>query len=141
MFRYLIASAALVGAMAATVSPAAAESHAASFLIKLTVPVICRVGFTGGGAGAGAGGAVDLGQVKEYCNDGAGYAVIVDYAPGTLRGAVLQLGDDHVTLDGSGEAVISQAPGPRIRSRELLATPGANGFDTDALSFQMRPTA
>ena len=66
--------------------------------------------------------------------------VIVD-APGTLRGAALQLGADRVVLDGSGEAVISQSPGARIRKRELLATPGAHGFDTPALSFQIHPIA
>jgi hypothetical protein len=95
----------------------------------------------GGGAADGTNGAVDLGKIGEFCNDGAGYKVEVDYAPGTLRGAVLQLGTDRIVLDGSGQAVISQSPGARIRTRELVATPGANGFDSPLLSFQIRPTA
>jgi hypothetical protein len=51
-----------------------------------------------------------------------------------------KLGTDRVVLDGSGEAVISQAAGPRIRQRELVATP-ARTASTPELSFQIRPTA
>jgi hypothetical protein len=46
-----------------------------------------------------------------------------------------------VVLDGSGEATISQSQEARIRQRELVATPGANGFDSPELSFQIHPSA
>ena len=130
---------------AASAAPAWATAQASatgSFQLRLVVPMLCRVSFTaGGGVAADAARAVDLGKLGEFCNDGAGYSVVVNYAPGTLRGAVLQLGTDRVVLDGSGQAVISQSTEARIRTRELVATPGANGFDSPELSFQIRPTA
>jgi len=145
MRRRASACAAIAAILAASAAPAwatATGSATGSFELRVRVPMLCRVSYTAGGAAAdGANGAVDLGQIGEFCNDGAGYSVVVDYAPGTLRGAVLQLGTDRVVLDGSGKAVISQSPGARIRSRELIATPGANGFDSPALSFQIQPTA
>lgn len=128
-------------AVVVTSCPAPAGADTPTYNISLTVPVLCRISYSGSGAGGSVGDAVDLGELKEFCNAGSGYSVIVDYSPGTLRGAVLQLGDDRVVLDGSGEAVISAAPGPRIRARRLLATPGANGFDTQQLSFEMRTGA
>jgi hypothetical protein len=143
--RRVTAGAAIAAILTASAAPAwatATGSATGSFELRVRVPVLCRVSYTaGGGTVGGANGAVDLGQIGEFCNDGAGYSVVVDYAPGTLRGAVLQLGTDRVVLDGSGKAVISQSPGARIRTRELVATPGANGFDSPALSFQIQPTA
>ena len=145
--RKLMTAAAVATVFAANAAPAAAAAMGGSFVLRLTVPVACRVSYTAGGAAAvgvtgGAAndqaGAFDLGQIGEYCNDGAGYSVVVDYAPGTLKGAVLQLGSDRVVLDGSGEATISQSQEARIRQRELLATPGANGFDSPELSFQIK---
>jgi hypothetical protein len=136
----------LFTASAAPASAAAVASAApapATFLLELTVPVLCNVSYTADAAttAGDANGAFDLGKIGEYCNAGAGYTGVVDYAPGTLKGAVLQLGTDRVVLDGSGEAVIAQAAGPRIRQRELVATPGANGFDSPELSFQIHPTS
>ncbi len=143
--RKAISGAAIAAVFAASAAPAWATATGAAtggFQLKLTIPMLCRVSYTAGAAaGDVADGAVDLGKIGEFCNDGAGYSVVVAYAPGTLRGAVLQLGDDHVVLDGSGQAVISHSPGARIRTRELIATPGANGFDSPDLSFQIQPTA
>ena len=149
--RKLASGAAVALVLAANAAPAsAAAMGSGSFILRLTVPVSCRVSYTAGGAaavsstgGAAAdepGGAVDLGQIGEYCNDGSGYSVVVDYSPGTLKGAVLQLGGDRVVLDGSGEATISQSQEARIRQRELVAIPGANGFDSPELQFNIKPT-
>jgi hypothetical protein len=127
---------ALVLAGVGAVSAAVPASAGAGSL--LTVPVLCKVSYSAVGAGGKVGEAVTLGQLKEYCNAGSGYRVVVNYPAGSMRGAMLQLGDDRVTLDGSGEAVLSSASGPRIRTRNLIASPGANGFDTAALSFELR---
>lgn len=144
-FRKAIFGCAIAAIFAASAAPAGATatgSATSAFQLRVAVPTLCRVSFTaGGGVADGSNGAVDLGKLGEACNDGAGYSVVVAYAPGTLRGAVLQLGTDRVVLDGSGQAVISHSPGARIRTRELVATPGANGFDAPALSFQIQPTA
>jgi hypothetical protein len=141
MSRKLTAVLAFAVAVAATASPALAETGTGTLTLSLTVPVLCRVSYSSAGAGESVGEAVNLGQLKEFCNAGSGYNVVVDYSPGSLRGAVLQLGDDRVVLDGSGEAVLSYAAGPRIRTRQLLAIPGENGFDTSALTFQLRTAA
>lgn len=149
--RKLASAAAIALVFAANAAPAsAAATGVGSYTLRLIVPVSCRVsytaggaaavGSTGGAAGVDTSGPVDLGQIGEYCNDGSGYAVVVDYAPGTLKGAVLQLGSDRVVLDGSGEATISQSQEARIRQRELVATPGANGFDSPDLQFNIKPT-
>ena len=140
MSRYLFPALAFAAALAACAAPASADTGTASYTISLSVPTLCRISYSGSGAGGSVGEAVNLGQLREYCNAGSGYNVVVDYSPGSLRGTVLQLGDDRVVLDGSGQAVLSYAPGPRIRTRQLLATPGENGFDTTQLSFEMHAT-
>jgi hypothetical protein len=138
MSRFKRTALAVAGLGAALAALPASAGATGSLAISLTVPVLCKVSYSTTGAGGKAGEAVMLGQLKEYCNAGSGYRVVVDYPAGSMRGAVLQLGDDRVTLDGSGEAVLSSASGPRIRTRNLMASPGANGFDTAALSFELR---
>jgi hypothetical protein len=142
--RKMISATAIAALFAATAAPAwatATSGSAGTYVLKLAVPMLCDVRFTAGGSAAGTGGSFDLGKLGEFCNDGQGYSVVVNYAPGTLRGAVLQLGTDRVVLDGSGQAVVSQSNEARFRTRELVATPGANGFDSPELSFRIQPTA
>lgn len=113
----------------------AATSARGSYSLQLFVQQTCVIQHRPGLIELGAG-AYALGALKEYCNAPGGYDVVINYSPGTMQGAVIRLGADSVTLNGSGSAVISHAPGPRIQDRELVATPGANGFDTAVLSFQ-----
>jgi len=131
-----IVSAALVSATlcAGPVAHAAATSRG-SYALSLFIPEVCRVQHQPSLTEIG-GGAYNLGGLKEYCNLPQGYALIVTYSPGTMRGAMLSLGGDIVVLNGSGTAIISKASGPRMMTRDLIATPGANGFDTDTLNFQ-----
>ena len=118
-------------------STAVARSQAmGSYAVRLTVPVVCTVSHRAAPA-IPAGEGYALGDIREYCNAPGGYAVTVDYAPGSLRGAVIEVGDDRVMLDGSGSTTISRAPGPRIRDRALVAIPGPAGFDTDRLDFRI----
>lgn len=117
-------------------SAASAESIATStFTVRLTVPVMCTVNHQSAISAAGAG--YRLGELREFCNAPAGYALVVNYAPGSMKGAVVAVGEERVVLDGSGRAVVSQATGPRIRAREVFAEPGAAGFDTDRLEFNI----
>lgn len=122
-------------ALALCGSAASAES-VGTYNISLTVPLVCSVSHRPGG-GAGPNG-VQLGALREYCNSPRGYVLSVNYAPGTMKGAVLSVGDERVVLDGSGHAVISRSMGPRVRDRELMAEPGAGGFDTDRLDFDIQ---
>jgi hypothetical protein len=117
-------------------SAASAESVATgTFTVRLTVPVICTVSHQSAISAAGTG--YRLGELREYCNAPSGYALVVNYAPGSMKGAVVAVGEERVVLDGSGRAVIGRAQGPRIRDREVFAEPGAAGFDTDRLEFNL----
>ncbi|WP_233503351.1 hypothetical protein [Sphingomonas psychrotolerans] len=117
-------------------SAAGAESTASgTFNLRLTVPVICAVSHQSAISAAGAG--YRLGELREYCNAPGGYALVVNYAPGSMKGAVVAVGEERVVLDGSGRAVIGRTAGPRIRDREIFAEPGAAGFDTDRLEFNL----
>lgn len=136
MKNRLVVALPLIALMSAS-GPAGASSEAsAGYLVRVSVPVICQLHHEPGLV-AGAGGSYGLGELQEYCNAPGGYQVMVNYTPGSMRGAVVGVGDEHVTLDGSGTALVSRAPGPRIRERAIAVTPGANGFDTDRLNFDI----
>jgi len=131
---------ALAGAtMVAAIAPVAAL-HAETWGVSLIarVPTMCTISYDPSGVGT-AGNGVGLGALHEFCNAPAGYSLLVEYTPGSLRGATITAGEATVVLNGSGEAIISQSPVPRIRERALSATPGQNGFDTDRLNFRLVP--
>lgn len=107
-----------------------------TFQLRLNVPLVCTVSHQANIAPAGNG--YQLGELHEFCNSPSGYQLTVNYAPGSMRGATISLGDERVILDGSGRAVISQAPGPRIRDRQIYAEPGPDGFDTDRIDFAVQ---
>ena len=139
------ASAALVAAPAAapaalTPETAARSEASMAFNLHLTVDVYCSVKHQAGDLGTAPGGAVPLGTVREYCNAPRGYELVVTYAPGSLRGAKIIAGEDQVVLDGSGQAILSRSPGPRVRQREVSAIPGEHGFDTTRFELQIIPS-
>lgn len=103
------------------------------YALLLAVPVQCTLRHEPALAAIAKG--YRLGELIEYCNAPAGYSVQVSYAPGSMRGAVVTIGEDSVVLDGSGQTIVSRTPGPRIRDRIISAEPGQNGFDTDRLDF------
>lgn len=137
MKKHLVVVAAL-GA-ASLISPAEAGSEStASYTVELQVPVICNIRYRASPT-AQQGDGYELGDLREFCNAPTGYALTVDYAPGSMRGAVLSVGSDRVVLDGSGTTTVSRMPGPAIRDRTIVATPGPAGFDTDMLNFHIVP--
>lgn len=136
MKNLLIVSLPILGMLGAS-APAGANSEAsAGYMLRVTVPVVCQLHLQPGLV-ATSGGGYGLGELQEYCNAPGGYRVNVSYTPGSMRGAVLSVGEERVTLDGSGTALVSTAPGPRIRARAITAVPGTNGFDTDRLNFDI----
>lgn len=123
-------------ALAGVGSAASAEAvSTGTVTLRLQVPVACTVQHRSAIAATGNG--YTLGELHEFCNAAQGYSLVVNYAPGSMRGATIALGDDQIVLDGSGRAVISRAQGPRIRDREVYAEPGVAGFNTDRLDFQI----
>jgi hypothetical protein len=111
-----------------------------TFNLRLQVPVHCTVKQQAMGQGAALGNTVALGTFREYCNAPGGYQLVVNYAPGSLQGARIIAGNDEIVLDGSGQAVLSRATGPKIRERLISMAPGANGFDTDRLELDIIPS-
>jgi hypothetical protein len=107
-----------------------------SYMLSYVVPVQCTITY-GPGAGSASGGEVELGSIHEYCNAVHGYDLVVHYSPGTLEGSVLIAGEDQVTLDGSGTALVERSPIPRNRNRSLAVIPGPNGLDADHLDFEL----
>lgn len=125
-----------VGLLLLCGTAAAAETSGTSTLtIRLTVPLVCTVSHQSAISPAGTG--YRLGELREFCNAPGGYALVVNYAPGSMKGAVVAVGQERVVLDGSGRAIVSQSMGPRNRAREVFAEPGAAGFDTDRLEFNL----
>ncbi|HEU4809608.1 MAG TPA: hypothetical protein VFS69_03020 [Sphingomicrobium sp.] len=129
---------ALIGATAALVAgPNAASAETGAYRLSLKVGVHCTVQHDLSGYGQQSAGGFTLGELREYCNSQHGYELLVRYTPGSLRGTVIRAGDDEVVLNGSGEAILSRADGPRIRERMLSATPGESGFDARSIEFRM----
>ncbi len=120
--------------------PTAALAATATFNLRLTVAVHCSVNHMPTGFGAPTGEAISLGSVREYCNAPGGYDLVVNYAPGSMEGARIIAGNEEIILNGSGQAVLSRATGPRFRERSIAAVPGENGFDTDRLELQIIPS-
>lgn len=137
MFRNLS-----IGFMGVVLVAAPVSAFAASygFNLRATVAVQCQVSHRATGFGAVSGDAVSLGTFREYCNAPRGYDLVVSYTPGTLQGMRLIAGNDQVVLNGSGQAVLSRAQGPRVRERAIAAIPGENGFDSDHFDLQIIPS-
>lgn len=135
MLNAFRASVVLLAATASAAAPAAMIGRG-GYLLSVTVPLQCSIKHHPGMSLLG-GNEYRLGSLQEYCNAAGGYRVNLTYAPGSMRGAIVTVGDDHVMLDGSGMATISVAQGPSIRERDLRAVPGSAGFDTDRLDFSI----
>jgi hypothetical protein len=127
----------MVASIALAAAPAAAFDPSASFSLRLTVGVNCTVQHQPSGYGAPTEDGVSLGELREYCNAPTGYQLAVSYAPGSLRGATVRVGNDEVVLTGSGNAILSRVPGPSMRNRTVSAKPGEAGFDTDVIQFHL----
>jgi hypothetical protein len=119
-------------------SAAGAESVSqGSVALHLSVPLVCTVSHAASLTPSGSG--YRLGDLREFCNAANGYALTLDYKPGTMKNAVVVLEGERVVLDGSGHTVVSRATGPRSRTRAIYAEAGPQGFDTDRLMFNIQP--
>lgn len=129
-----------VASFALAAAPTTATAATLGFNLSLTVPVHCTVQHQATGFGAISGNAVSLGSFREYCNAPTGYDLVINYAPGSLEGTRIIAGNDEIVLNGSGQAVLSRATGPRVRERPIAAVPGEQGFDTDRFELTIIPT-
>lgn len=129
-----IAALGLVAAMIAV--PAAASSYGVE--LRGNVAVSCHV--TGQAAMINvADGAADLGVLREFCNNAAGYNLYLDYAP-QLAGAVVTVDGAQVELGREGTAMLAAETGPAMRSRavqiDLSKVADASNL---AISFRIVP--
>ena len=121
---------------AEAVTPTSSEA-VANFRLRARVPRACRAQFFPERLPARTDGAIPLGRLQEYCNAPEGYAIVVDYTPGTLKGVILTAGAETVILDGTGRALLSKVNGPLIRERELQVVSRNGAFDANSFSLHM----
>lgn len=131
---YFSAAAVLASAPMSDTMP---QSGSKSIVMSAQVPVICKVSHSGEITVQGP--SYGLGKLVEYCNAPSGFALEVNYTPGSLKGALLQVGENSITLDGSGHNQVMRVDGPKILSQDLVTTPGENGFDSSFLTFEVVP--
>lgn len=135
MKMHLVAGLPILALLSAGAPAGASPEASGSYQLRLSVPVLCTLKHEPGSAVPVGGGGYALGDLQEYCNAPGGYQVMVNYTPGSMRGALISVGEERVILDGSGQTIVSNVPGPRIRDRQIVAVPGPTGFDTDRLDF------
>lgn len=107
---------AALGLVAAMISaPGAASSYGVE--LRGNVSVSCHV--TGQSSVIDASGDVaDLGTLREFCNNAAGYNLYLDYAP-QLAGAVVTVDGASIALGTEGTAALASEAGPAIRTRSV----------------------
>ncbi|WP_428678330.1 hypothetical protein [Sphingopyxis sp.] len=114
-----------------------ANAESIGYNLQAIVPVACSLRFESSPS-IFADGSARLGMLREYCNAPNGYQIVLNYSTGSLRGAVVNVGAASVVLDGSGQAIVPGAFGPKIQTRDLAITPGANGFDADSFNLAVQ---
>jgi hypothetical protein len=118
----------------------AAPTSATSYGVELRgfVPVSCHI--TGHSAIVDVTNATaDLGNVREFCNNAAGYELYLDYAP-HMAGAVVLIDGESVALDSDGTASLAAEAGPAFRSRSVqIDLTGVEDASDLAISFRIVP--
>ena len=109
--------AALVATALSVSSAGAAQPAAFQVRIEGYVPVVCRATVETA-AGPAQGGVMQLGRLKEFCNNANGYEVWIDYSP-QLAGSVLLVDGHAVRLSGDQSVRISQSRHAASLSRDL----------------------
>ena len=98
----------------------AAAAQPASFELRISgyVPVVCRATVETPAAPA-QGGVMQLGRLKEFCNNANGYEVWIDYSP-QLSGAILMVDGQPVRLAGPHSVRVSQSGQAGMQTRSLV---------------------
>jgi hypothetical protein len=125
------------GLMAAMITvPAAASSYGVE--LRGNVAVSCHV--TGQTPVVNvAGDVADLGVLREFCNNAAGYSLYLDYAP-QLAGAVVTIDGNSIELGSEGTAALAAEAGPAMRSRSVqIDLSKAEDASNLAIAFRIVP--
>lgn len=108
-----LASLGLVAAMIS--APSAASSYGVE--LRGNVGVNCHVTSQSSVIDASHG-VADLGTLREFCNNAAGYTLYLDYAP-QLAGAVVKVDGANIVLGTEGSVEMASEAGPAIRNRAV----------------------
>lgn len=128
----------LIMALIATSIPTVAGADPGNGSQTLTlgghVPLVCRADYTPA-ISFRPDGVIDLGSVREFCNSGTGYQVVVEYTPTPAPGALI-LNGDEIALDQSGSIVVAQVEGPAIMTRNIAYRPGSQPISAIRVRLQ-----
>ncbi|WP_439478387.1 hypothetical protein [Brevundimonas sp.] len=117
----------LILALVVASIPASAGADPANGSQSLTlggyVPLVCRADYTAA-ISFRPDGIINLGSVREFCNSGTGYQVVVEYTPTGAPGALI-LNGDEIALDPNGSTVVAEVEGPAILTRNIAYRPGS----------------
>jgi len=121
-------SLALAGALSLFAGAALATPDTATYTLQINgfVPTVCKADLTASQVPSQAG-VVALGQMREFCNDGDGYQVWVDYSP-SLAGDTLTIGDRQIVLGPSGSAMIDASDGPGVAAKAVTLSLPQDGI-------------
>jgi hypothetical protein len=128
---------AALGLAAAIISaPLGASSYGVE--LRGNLAVSCRVSSDVGIIDVSQG-ISDLGKLREFCNNAAGYDLYLDYAP-QLAGAVVTVDGTPLTLGVGGTAALAAESGPAMRERSLqIDLTEAQNPDSLAIAFRLVP--
>lgn len=134
----IVRSAALAVAAVMALTPQAvlakdANAGRLTLGLRAHVPVICRLTFKS--APVLGEGAVSLGNVQEFCNNGAGYRVVATIA-NSAPGARLIVDGLPIELDGE-TVVVSESRGPGRRLRNIVYDPGGQPLGQASISLRI----
>ena len=117
--RSLVLAAALASFLAGAGAGAQAGEPAGGLTMNIEgfVPVICRATVDASSATA-SDTRVDLGKLREFCNNPSGYQVWVDYPP-ELASATLIVDGQSVPLSASGTTLVSTSPTAAVAAHDL----------------------
>lgn len=118
----------------------ASPAAAATYGVKLQgfVPVTCNVSTQNAVVNVNAD-MVEIGQVREFCNNAAGYTVHLDYNQ-SMTGAKLLVGGREIDLTDAGTVAFASEANAAIKTRDLsLDLAGVESLDNLQISFRISP--
>ena len=106
--------------MAAPAAAQNADSASSSYAVQVSgfVPVICRASTDAAVIAPQQNGAVQLGELKEFCNSGGGYKVYADYSP-ELESATLVVDGKALPLSSDGTTLVTSSDRAAVASRPV----------------------
>jgi hypothetical protein len=133
MKRLLLA---LVAASVPATAGADPSNGSQSLTLGGYVPLVCRADYTAA-ISFRPDGVIDLGSVREFCNSGTGYQVVVEYSPTNAPGALI-LNGNEIALDQSGSTVVAEVAGPAVLTRNIAYRPGSQPITS--IRFRLQAT-